>query len=173
MRQFIASLEAISEYSGRAVAWLNVALVLLIVYDVLMRYVFNTTYTFIYELEWYLFAYVFLLGAAYAFKHDRHVRVDLFYANFKPRGKALVEVLGTAVFLIPFCLLLILTSWKFTANSLVQGEGSPDPGGIPYRFLIKGAIPLGALLLLLQGIAHLLRHGLILAGRSDLLDKKS
>ncbi len=173
MRQFIAGLEAISEYSGRAVAWLNVALVLLIVYDVLMRYVFNTTYTFIYELEWYLFAYVFLLGAAYAFKHDRHVRVDLFYANFKPRGKALVEVLGTAVFLIPFCLLLILTSWKFTANSLVQGEGSPDPGGIPYRFLIKGAIPLGALLLLLQGIAHLLRHGLILAGRSDLLDKKS
>jgi len=132
---------------------------LVIGFDVVMRYLFHRGSVALQELEWHLFALVFLLSAAYTLKHDGHVRVDIVYQSrwMNARRRAWVDLFGGLFLLLPFCLLIIVGSWPFVAGAFVVGEGSPDPGGLPYRFLLKAAIPLGFFLLLLQGIAHLLR----------------
>ncbi len=145
-------------------AWLVVGLVLLVCYDVAMRYLFQSGSIALQELEWHLFALIFLLGAAYTLKHDEHVRVDLFYGNRRvsDRQRAWVNLLGSLLLLIPFCVLIIYTSIPFVENAWAMGEGSPDPGGLPYRFLIKAAIPAGFALLLIQGVAEVMRNILVL-----------
>ncbi len=154
-----AAIEILSEWSGRAVAWLMLLMVLVISYDVAMRYLFQSGSVALQELEWHLFALIFLLGAAYTLKHDSHVRVDVFYQSRRlgPRGRAWVDLMGCLLFLIPFCLLVINASLPFVENAYQLGEGSPDPGGLPHRYLLKAAIPLGFALLLLQGIAKFAR----------------
>ena len=162
----IRAIDCVSEWSGRFSAWLVLFMVLLISYDVFMRYVFNSSHVALQELEWYLFALTFLLGAAYTLKHDGHVRVDIVYQGhwMNPRRRAWVNFLGGVLFLLPFCVLILYTSWPFVYNALTQGEGSPDPGGLPYRWIIKAAIPVGFALLLLQGIADSLRNLLFILG---------
>ena len=152
-------IEALSEWTGRLVAWLVPALVLLITYDVAMRYLFHGGSIALQELEWHLFALLFLLGAAYTLKHDEHVRVDVLHnsAWMTRKRKAWVDLLGGLVFLIPFCVLVISASWPFVSHAWLYGEGSPDPGGLPHRYLLKAAIPIGFGLLLLQGVASILR----------------
>jgi TRAP-type mannitol/chloroaromatic compound transport system permease small subunit len=105
------------------------------------------------DLEWHLFGFIFLIGAGYTLLHDGHVRVDIIYQRLSYKGQAWVNLLGVLLFLIPGCIMLISTSWKFTINSYSILEGSPDPGGIPFRFIIKGCMPLGFVLLLMQGIS--------------------
>ena len=146
-------IDGINEAIGKGVSWLTTALVLLICFDVAARYLFNTSSAGIVELEWHIFSFIFLLGAAYALKHDKHVRVDVFYQNFSPKTQAWVNLIGTILFLIPFCYITIITSLKFTGNAYAIGEGSPDPGGLPARFVVKGAIPIGFTLLLLQAVS--------------------
>lgn len=155
-------IDALNEAIGKGIAWLNTVLVVLIFYDVVARYLFNATFSAIIELEWHLFAFIFLIGAAYALKHDRHVRVDVFYANFTEKQQAWVNLIGTLLFLIPFCLIVIYTSIRFTANAYAINEGSPDPGGLPARHIVKAAIPIGFTLLLLQAISLLLKSILTL-----------
>ena len=158
MRSAIPSaIDRISRWTGYAVAWLSAVLVLLICYDVAMRYLFNQTAVWMQELEWHLFAALFLLGMAYTLQADAHVRVDVFYARMSPRRQAWVNLLGTLLFLLPFCLLVIDRSWTFAVNSFRMGESSSDPGGLPARWLIKFAMPLGFALLLLQGIGEALK----------------
>jgi TRAP-type mannitol/chloroaromatic compound transport system permease small subunit len=158
-------LEAVSEYSGRAIAWLAVALVLLVSYNVGMRYLFHSDQSVApQELEWHLFALLFLFAAAYTFKYDDHVRVDILYQRLNARGRAWVDFIGGVTVLLPFCLLIIMSSWSFVGNAFVMGEGSPDPGGLPYRYLLKAAIPGGFALLALQAIASILRNLRILLG---------
>ena len=154
----ISYLSKFSEGIGRLTAWLVVALVLLISYDVAMRYLFQSGSIALQELEWHLFALIFLLGAAYTLKHDEHVRVDLFYRHRRSsdRQRAWVNIFGGLFFLTPFCLLVIINSWPFVQNAFLYNEGSPDPGGLPYRWLLKAMIPLGFGLLLLQGVAEIL-----------------
>ena len=158
-RHFADWIERVSEWTGRGTSWLVLAMVLLIAYDVAMRYLFRTGSVALQELEWHLFALIFLLGAGYTLKHDDHVRVDVLYQSrwMNDRRRAWVNLLGTLVFLIPFCVLIIVSSWPFLHDSFVHGEGSPDPGGLPYRWLLKAAIPAGFALLLLQGIAIAIR----------------
>lgn len=143
----------INEWIGRTVSWLTTILVILVCFDVARRSMFSVTAAWIMELEWHLFALIFLLGAGYALKHDRHVRVDLFYAKFSPKDKALVNLMGTLIFLIPWCLLIIYTSYNYAYSSFEIGEGSPNPGGLPARYFIKFAITAGFCLLLLQALA--------------------
>ena len=131
-----------------------------------MRYLFNTTAAWVMELEWHLFALVFLLGAAFTFQQDRHVRVDLFYDRFSPRDRAWVNLVGGTVFLLPWCLVLVYVAWQYALGSYHIGEGSPNPGGLPHRFLIKGAIALGFLLLLLQALASIAAALLVLLGNT-------
>lgn len=157
MKRLISTIDWINEGVGRAVAWLTTILVILVCFDVVVRYCFNETQAWIMELEWHLFALIFLLGAGYAFKHDRHVRVDVFYDRFSEREKAWVQLIGGLVFLLPWTILLLYATSGFAMTAYLDNEGSPDPGGLPARYLIKGAVPIGVFLLLLQGVASILR----------------
>jgi TRAP-type mannitol/chloroaromatic compound transport system permease small subunit len=159
-------IEALSEWSGRAISWLVLAMTLVICYDVTMRYLFHEGSVALQELEWHLFAVIFLLGAAYTMRHDAHVRVDIFYrgGRFTARHRATVDLLGTLLFMLPFCWLVIDGSLPFVANAYQMGEGSPDAGGLPYRFLLKGAIPFGFALLMLQGVALMIRSVRVICG---------
>lgn len=143
----------INERIGRVVIWLTALLVLVVCYDVFTRYLLQESLVAVQELEWHLFAFIFLLAAAYTLKHDRHVRVDVFYVKFSPRVKAWINLAGTLVFLIPFATVVILSSWNFVVFSFQVGETSPDPGGLPMRYILKAAIPGGFLLVLLQAFA--------------------
>jgi TRAP-type mannitol/chloroaromatic compound transport system permease small subunit len=169
LHQIIFIIEKISEMVGRAASWLTTLLVLLVCFDVLRRWLINDTEAWIMELEWHIFALIFLLGAAYSLQRDKHVRVDLFYTNFSERDKAWVNLVGTLLFLIPWCVLIVIFSWEYATESLHIDEGSPDPGGLPARYLIKFAIPLGIFLLLLQAIAELLKAVLIIQ-KKDIAD---
>ena len=146
-------IDALNEWVGRGVAWVTAGLVTVVFVDVLMRYIFNTSFVFTQELEWHLFGFIFLIGAGYTLLHDGHVRVDIIYQRLGLKGRAWINFFGVILFLIPGCIMVITTSWIFTMTSFSMLEGSPDPGGIPYRFIIKGCIPAGFTLLLLQGIS--------------------
>ncbi|MEM1319521.1 MAG: TRAP transporter small permease subunit [Bacteroidota bacterium] len=167
LNAFVRIVDAINEQVGRATAWLTSLLVLVVCLDVISRYVFSDTAAWVMELEWHLFALIFLFGAGYTFKHDRHVRVDLFYTHFSERNKAWVNLLGGTLFLVPWCLLILYTSFGFALDSWQTGEGSPNPGGLPARYLIKFSICLGMLLLLLQALASIARALLVLRSSSD------
>ena len=146
-------IDILNEWVGRGVAWVTAGLVMVVFVDVLMRYIFNLSFVFTQELEWHLFGFIFLIGAGYTLLHDGHVRVDIIYQRIGAKGRAWVNFIGVLLFLIPGCIMVITTSWKFTMTSFSMLEGSPDPGGIPFRFIIKGCIPIGFTLLLLQGIS--------------------
>jgi TRAP-type mannitol/chloroaromatic compound transport system permease small subunit len=139
-------------------------MVLLICYDVTMRYSFHQGSVALQELEWHLFALIFLLGSAYTLKHNNHVRVDILYQSqyLSNKHRALINIFGILLFLIPFCVLILITTWPFVENAYYYLEGSPDPGGLPYRYLLKGSILVAFTLLILQGLAELLRNYLIL-----------
>jgi len=158
--KLITGIDTFTETSGKAVSWLVLAMVVLICYDVAMRYVFQQGSVALQELEWHLFALLFLLGGAYTLKQDDHVRVDiLFKSRFvSDRGRAWINILGTLLFLFPFCILILITSWPFVENAFYYQEGSPDPGGLPYRFILKGAILLAFLMIMLQGLSELLKQ---------------
>ena len=164
LNKTIRIIDAVSEWTGRAIAWLVLAMVLIIVYDISMRYLFHIGSVALQELEWHLFSLVFLFGAAYTLKHDGHVRVDIFYQSrwMNYRRRAYIDLFGTVFMLVPFCVLIIVSSGTFVGDAYARGEGSPDPGGLPYRFLLRAAIPTGFALLLLQGIAQMIRAIVIL-----------
>ena len=162
LQSFIRFADAINENVGKAAAWLTTVLVVVVCLHVFMRYFLDTNPAWITELEWHIFALIFLFGAGYAFKHDRHVRVDLFYAKFSKRDKALVDFVGTLLFLIPWCILIIIYSYQYAMTSFIINEGSPDPGGLPARYLIKFSITIGIVFLLLQAVATLFRSILTL-----------
>jgi len=153
LKTFMRWIDGLNEWVGRGVAWVTLALVLVIFVDVVMRYLFNTSYVFTQELEWHLFGFIFLIGAGFTLLHDGHVRVDIIYQRLGFKGQAWINLMGVIVFLIPGCLMIIITSFKFVLTSFLILEGSPDPGGIPFRFIVKGFIPAGFSLLLLQGIS--------------------
>lgn len=154
----VRGIDAVNDRVGRWAAWLALLLVTVVTYDVVMRYLFNITYVFIQELEWHIFAVIFLITAGYAHLLDSHVRVDIFYVRFPPRIRAWVDFLGGILFLLPTVVLLIWTSIPFVTASLADLEGSPDPGGIPGRFVLKAVIPLAFFLLGIQGVSEIIKN---------------
>ena len=153
LRRIAHLIDRINEGIGKGVSWLATILVLVVSYDVFTRYILKRTSVAFQELEWHLFALLFLLTLAYTLKHDRHVRVDILYVRLSPRIRAFIDLAGSVLFLIPFSILVIWASKDFVMNSFAIREGSPDPGGLPARYLLKAAIPLGFLLLALQGLS--------------------
>jgi len=160
MKSLISIIESITEFVGKTASWLVLAMVLLICYDVAMRYLFQQGSVALQELEWHLFALIFLLGSAYTLKYDEHVRVDILYQSrfLSDKHRALINIFGTLFLLMPFCVLILITTWPFVENAFYYNEGSPDPGGLPYRFILKGSLLLAFGLLLLQGLASLLKN---------------
>ncbi|MEZ4525090.1 MAG: TRAP transporter small permease subunit [Desulfobacterales bacterium] len=164
-RNICRGIDTVNTWVGRFVAWAAFLVVLVVFTDVVMRYAFKTSYVFVQELEWHLFSFIFLMGAGYTLLKDGHVRVDIIYQRLSPKARAWVNIVGVIFFLIPGCILVISTSWHFVRNSYSIMEGSPDPGGIPYRYIVKFCIPAGFVLLLLQGIALGIRSFFILIGK--------
>jgi len=166
-------IDTLNERIGRGVAWVTLGLVLVVFIDVVMRYLFNTSFVFTQELEWHLFGFIFLIGAGYTLLHDGHVRVDIIYQRLSHKGRAWINLFGVLLFLIPGCLMVISTSWKFTVTSYAMLEGSPDPGGIPFRFLLKGCMPVGFTLLLMQGISLGLHSFMQIIGTETVTEDQS
>lgn len=153
LRAYVGLANRLNERIGVAVSWLTTVLVAVVCYDVFTRYLLKSSLVAIQELQWHLFAVIFLIGAAYTLKHGKHVRVDVFYNRFPAKTRAWVDFIGSLIFLLPFCLVAIWCSHTFVINAFIIGEGSPDPGGLPARFILKAAIPVGFFLLALQGLA--------------------
>lgn len=144
---------------GRMSAWLVVGLVGLTLYDVTMRYLFRSGSIAAQELEWHLFGLIILLGAAWTLQRDEHVRVDVFYASSRlsDRHRALIDIAGNLLFLLPFAILIIWSSVPFVMDAFARGEISPDPGGLAHRWLLKAAIPLGFAMLAAQALVNTIR----------------
>ena len=146
-------IDALNERVGRAVSWLAFLMVAVVAWNVFLRYLFHKGSVAMQELEWHLFGPLFLLTAAYTLVHDEHVRVDILYSRLSTRAKAVVDLAGSLLFLIPVCILVVYTSWGFVAASWAAREGTPDPGGLPARYILKAVIPVAFSLLTLQGLS--------------------
>jgi TRAP-type mannitol/chloroaromatic compound transport system permease small subunit len=151
-----AGIDRLTDVVGRCTSWIAFAIVLLMATNVLLRYGFSAGAVWAQELEWHLMVPLILFGMSYGLRHDEHVRVDIFYARFSARGKLVVD-LAAALLTIFVSIAILWLSLHYVQQSYVVGEGSPDPGGIPHRYLIKALIPVGFALLLLQGVANALR----------------
>ena len=151
-------LKILINWSGYLGAACMVVLVVVTIGDVLMRYFFKNGSVGLQELEWHLFSAVFLLAAAYTMKCDEHVRLDIVYqsSRFNENHRNRVNIFGTIIFLIPFCLIVIWYSIPFAFEAFVHAETSPDPGGLTNRWVIKALIPAAFLLMLLQSLNDLL-----------------
>ena len=157
MQRWITGLERVNRAVGSAVRWLALAMVLLQFAVVLLRYVFGISFIFLNEGVLYMHAALFMLGAGYTLLIDAHVRVDIFYSRLRPRGQAAVNLAGALAFLLPSMLLLAWVTWPSVRNSWAVLEGPISVGGIPASFLLKSLIPAFCLLLIVQGLACLLR----------------
>lgn len=157
MQKIINFLDRVGEKIGVLVSWVATLLAIVIGLDVIIRYVFKFTYVWMIEIEIYLFGMLFLLASGYTFKYEKHVRVDVFYTKLSKKGKAWVDLLGGAFLLIPWCYVVIVSSWYYGLSSFVIGESSPQPGGLPALYILKFCITLGFVFLLLQGISQMLK----------------
>lgn len=154
---WLRGLEAAVEGLGRAVAWLALPMVLVTAGVVIARHGFSTGSIAVQESVAYLHATLFMLGASYALKHDAHVRVDILYRGWSEKQKALVDLLGTMLLLLPTCGFAFFSSLGYVARSWRIREGSPEAGGLPGVFLLKTLIPVMAVLLVLTGVARAAR----------------
>ena len=150
--------EKIIKKIGNICSWLSFILVILISLDVFLRYVFNFSSASLYELEWHMFAVIFMVGSSLTLQKDEHVRVDVFYNKFSDKGKNIINLIGNIIFLLPFSLIIFYTSIPFVEDSFKILESSPDPGGLPFRFLIKSIIPISFLLLAIQGVLNVFKN---------------
>ncbi|TVP73604.1 MAG: TRAP transporter small permease subunit [Rhodobacteraceae bacterium] len=164
LTRFVQFLEAIVRSFGVLAAWVCVALVLLVAGDVFARYLFRTGAVWAQELQWHLISPIALFGMSYALLSGEQVRVDVLYERFSPLLQRIIEVLG-GLLMIALGVLLVKLSLPWVEMSYARGEGSPNPGGLPYRFALKALIPLGFGLLAIQGLAHVLRHSFDLPPR--------
>ena len=158
LRELASKIDAFQERWGRGVSWLMFGMVVVVFGDVIFRYAFNRSWVWVQELEWHLFGLVYLLAAGYTMLHNEHVRVDIFYAKLPPRRRAWLDFVLLFVFFFPSCFLVIYTTWPFVRNSFLVNEGSPDPGGIPARWVMKSVIIVGFVLLFLQGISQAIKN---------------
>ena len=165
IQKIVTAIDQISDKIGKGVGWLCTLMVLIVFYDTVMRYAFNKGNVALQEMEWHLFAVVFLIGAAYTLKESGHVRVDILFIHFSKRTKAWVDLFGTVVFLLPFCVMVIYSTQKFVDSSWAVREISPDPGGLPARYLLKAMIPVGFFLLIIQGVAEIGKNLLVILDR--------
>ncbi len=140
---------------GKAAAWLTLAMVLLTFTIVVLRYGFNLGWIWLQESLTYLHVAVFTVVAAWTLQLDGHVRVDVFYAEMTAGKRALVELAGTALFLVPFCVFLLYIAWPYVANSWQLLETSREAGGLPLVFLLKSLILVMPLLLLCQAFINI------------------
>lgn len=152
--RWVRGIEYVIEQIGRAVSWLGLAMVLVMTVVVVLRYVFGIGSIALQEAVAYMHAALFTIGASYTLKHDAHVRVDVLYRGWSDRSRAIVDLVGTFVLLIPFCLFIIWVSYDYVARSWALFEGSAEAGGLSGVFVLKTLIPTMGVLVLLAGLAR-------------------
>ena len=175
--RYTRTVDRVTSGLGRFISWMALLMVLIGAYNAIARYVgrfigVNLSSNLYLELQWYLFSLIFLLGAGYALKENAHVRVDVIYGRLERKARAWINVVGSALMLIPFSIFVLWVSWPSIRNSWAVREASPDPGGLP-RYPLKAVIIVAFALLLAQGLAELLkdlavlRRGAVAEGDAD------
>ena len=157
MHSLIDTIERFIDWSGRAVSWLTLLMVIVTFVVVVLRYVFDIGWIALQESVTYMHAAVFLVGAAWAMQQDAHVRVDIFYSRFSSRTRAWVDLLGSLLLLLPVMCFVAWISWEYVIDSWDVLEGSREAGGLPAVFLLKSLILVLALMLILQALVQMAR----------------
>lgn len=170
---YVKAAERLNEGIGKALSWLTLGTVATCFLVVLLRYVFSIGSICLQESYVWQHAIVFMLGAGYTFLHGGHVRVDIFYARRSPRQRAMVDLFGTAFFLLPWLGILTYYGWPLVRLSWQLREASSQAGGCQGLFLLKSAVMVFAFLVLLQGLALAARSILVLSGREEFAPRGS
>lgn len=157
-----------ADYIGNLTAFAMVLMILNVFYDVVMRYFFKSGSIAMQEMEWHLFSVIILIGISYTLKEDGHVRVDLVYDRLNPRKKAMINMIGSVIFILPISILVGIDALAPVQEALRTMEGSGDPGGLPYRWIVKTLIPLSFLLLIITTIGFFIKNLNIYKGYSVL-----
>ncbi len=158
------AIDGLNERVGKLVYWLILAAVVVSAGNAVVRYLFDMSSNGWLELQWYLFAAVFLLAAGYTLLHNEHVRIDVIIGHLPPRLRAWIDLLGALFFLLPMAIIIMALSWPMFIESVVRNEFSADAGGL-LRWPVKLLIPVGFLLLGLQGVSEIVKRAAFLSGR--------
>jgi len=162
-------IDAVNERVGRATSWVMLFLVVVTFVSVVFRYLFDTGWIWMADLIQWPHGMAFMLAAGYTLLHEGHVRVDIFYSNASPRKKAWTDLIGTAVFLLPWVIYVAWVMFPAVAFSWKFLEASANPGGLPARYIVKASVAVFTVLLGAQGLALAGRSVLVLVGRDDLI----
>ena len=162
--RFARAIDNVNARVGDFSNWVYPILMLIIIANVVLRYGFSMGFIEFEEIQWHLYSLGFLLCIAWTYQRNEHVRVDIFHANLTPRGKAWIEVLGCLFLLLPFTISVLWFSVPYFLESLAFNERSEMPGGLPARYIIKGFLSVGLLMLALQGVAVAIQNALFLIG---------
>lgn len=167
LESFVRLADRINEWVGRATSWLTLAMVAICFVVVVLRYVFGVGWVWMQEAYVWLHGVVFMVAAGYTLLHEGHVRVDIFYRGASVRRRALVDLLGSLLLLLPSTVLIAAVSVPYVAESWSRLETSREAGGLPGLFLLKTVLLVFCALVLLQGLALAARSALTLAGRGE------
>lgn len=168
--QFSRAVDALSAWIGRVVMWLILITTFISAGNAIVRKLFNTSSNALLEIQWYIFAAVFMLGAGYAFLRNAHVRIDFISSKFSARTRNWIDIGGIVIFMFPLCYMMITLSWPLFHNAWVSGEMSSNSGGL-IRWPVYAMIPAGFALLALQGFSELIKRAAFLKGMGpDALD---
>jgi TRAP-type mannitol/chloroaromatic compound transport system permease small subunit len=167
MKTSLRVIGKIIDILGNFCSLLMILMIINVFYDVIMRYFFNDVSIGMQELEWHLFAAMFMFGIAYTLKEDGHVRVDIFYDAMSKRKQAFINIFGSIVFALPMTILICYYSIDYTLDAYTMGEGSGDPGGLPHRWIVRSVIPLSSMFLVLSIVYVVLSQIQILTGNDD------
>lgn len=162
---FSRAVDALNERIGRLVFWVVLAVTLLSAATAILRYGFNTGSNALLELQWYMFGAIFLLGAAYGLKHGAHVRIDVLNARLSRRTQAWIDIFGGLLMLLPVCFIIAWFGWDMFMRSYSIMERSSDAGGL-IRWPAKILVPLGFVLLMLQGLSETIKRIAWLRGQA-------
>ena len=147
-----------AKYIGVIISFLLIVMMINVAFDALNRYIMNSNSVALQEMEWHLFSVIILLGLSYSLSEEGHVRVDILYTGFSEKKKAIVNMIGVILFILPLSLLIAYGSINFVEKSFIFMEQSGDPGGLPFRFIIKGLIPTSFVILILMSIGYFARN---------------
>lgn len=156
-------IDGMTNLIGRTMMWFLLATTLISASNAIVRKVFNISSNAFLEIQWYLFAAVFMLGSGYAFMKNAHVRIDFISSKFSARGRNIVDVLGIIIFVLPLCYIMVKLSWPVFYNAWVSGEMSSNAGGL-IRWPVYGVIPLGFVILAVQALSELIKRVAFLTG---------
>ena len=156
-------IDAFSDLIGKLAMWFILATTLISAGNAIVRKIFDTSSNAFLEIQWYLFAAVFMLGSGYAFLRNAHVRIDFISSKFSARGRNWVDVGGILIFVFPLCYMMATLAWPLFMNALNSGEMSSNAGGL-IRWPVYGLIPLGFAILALQGVSELIKRIAFLTG---------